>query len=177
VERIVSPPSSRDLPVIARGEGLNAPLGRLGTLFKVRSQFVDGRLTIVEHTLPARRLAAPLHRHSREDELSIVLTGQLGALLGNDVVTAGPGSYVLKPRGQWHTVWNAGSDALQFVELIIPGGLEDYLERLSPMLNTAAPPSREVIARTASEYGMEFDFDSAADLRRRFDVTLEHWPA
>src|SRR5687768_9795533 len=27
----------------------------------------------------------------------------LGALLGEDVVTAQPGAWVFKPRGQWHT--------------------------------------------------------------------------
>ncbi len=129
MEKLNPPFSSRDVPVIGRGEGVDAPLGRLATIFKVRSQFVDGRLTIVEHTLAAGCLGAPLHRHSREDELSIVLAGELGALLGNDVVAAGPGSYVLKPRGQWHAVWNAGSDPLHFVELIVPGGLEDFLER------------------------------------------------
>lgn len=168
--------SSRDLAVIGPGEGLHAPLARLGTIYKVRSQFVDGRLTIVEHTLPARRLAAPLHRHSREDELSFVIAGQMGALLGDEVVVARAGSYVLKPRGQWHTVWNPGLGGLRFVELIIPGGLEGYLEQLAPILNGAAASDSAAIARTAAEYGVEFDFSSIGDISRRFGVTLENWP-
>jgi uncharacterized cupin superfamily protein len=36
--------------------------------------------------MPARALAAPLHRHSREDEYSYVLEGKMGALLGESVV-------------------------------------------------------------------------------------------
>jgi hypothetical protein len=64
-------------------------------------------VAIVEHTLRPRGLAAPLNRHSREDELSIVLTGRMGALLGQDVVEADGGAYVWKPRDKWHTFWNA----------------------------------------------------------------------
>jgi uncharacterized cupin superfamily protein len=42
-------------------------------------------------------LAAPLHRHENEDEYSFVLEGTLGALLGDGVVSAGPGCWVYKP--------------------------------------------------------------------------------
>lgn len=35
-----------------------------------------GRFSVVGHRLKARELAAPLHRHRREDELSVVPDGQ-----------------------------------------------------------------------------------------------------
>jgi quercetin dioxygenase-like cupin family protein len=57
--------------------------------------------------MSARALAAPLHRHIREDEYSYVLEGRVGALLGNEVVTGSPGDPIFKPRNQWHTFWNA----------------------------------------------------------------------
>ena len=60
--------------------------------------------------MPPRALAAPLHRHMREDEYSFVLEGRMGALLGDEVVEAGPGDLVFKPRDQWHTFWNAGDE-------------------------------------------------------------------
>jgi uncharacterized cupin superfamily protein len=41
--------------------------------------------------MTARALAAPLHRHTREDEYSYVLEGRMGALFGDEVVEAGPG--------------------------------------------------------------------------------------
>jgi uncharacterized cupin superfamily protein len=40
---------------------------------------------------PPRHLAAPWHRHTREDEYSYVLEGRLGAQLGDDVVYAEAG--------------------------------------------------------------------------------------
>ena len=37
------------------------------------------------------------------------LEGRSGALLGEDVVEAGSGDLVFKPRNQWHTFWNAAT--------------------------------------------------------------------
>lgn len=156
--------------VILPGEGLDAPLARLGTVHKIPGAVLDGRVAIVEHTLPPRRLAAPLHRHSREDELSIVLEGRIGALLGEDHVEAGPGSYVLKPRDQWHTFWNPGDQPLRFIELLLPGGFDDYFARLSPLLEAAGRADPAAIAGLADEFGLALDFDSLPAITSRFGV-------
>ena len=162
-----------ELPfVVPPGGGMDAPLAKLGTIHKISSYVTEGRVAIVEHTLPPRALAAPLHRHSREDELSIVLTGTIGAQLGQDVVAAGAGSYVLKPRGQWHTFWNAGDEELRFIELIVPGGFEGYFARLSPMLAVAGAPDPAAIQSLAAEYGIEFDFESVPMLCARHGLTF-----
>ena len=72
-----------------------------------------------------RALAAPMHLHTREDEYSFVLQGRMGALLGDDVVEAGPGDLVFKPRNQWHTFWNAGDVPCRILEIISPAGFEN----------------------------------------------------
>ena len=76
-------------------------------------------------------LVAPLHRHHRKDEYSYVLAGKLGALLGEEVVIAGPGTWVLKPREQWHTFWNADGTPCEIIEVISPGGFEDFFRELT----------------------------------------------
>jgi mannose-6-phosphate isomerase-like protein (cupin superfamily) len=158
--------------VVGPNEGLDLPLASLGTIHKVPGAVLDGRLAIVEHTLPPRRLAAPLHRHSREDELSIVLDGRIGALLGDDHVEAGPGSYVLKPRDQWHTFWNAGDTPLRFIELLLPGGFDDYFRRLSPLLQAAGAADPSAILSLAEEYGIAFDFEGTPAVCERFGLTF-----
>jgi len=159
--------------IVPPGGGLDAPLARLGTVHKVPGSVTSGQVAIVEHTLPPRALAAPLHRHSREDELSIVLTGRMGALLGPEVVEAAAGAYVWKPRNQWHTFWNASdADQLCFIELLLPSGFEGYFERLSPLLLDAGGPKPEVIAALAAEYGIEFDFASVPAVCERFGLTF-----
>jgi quercetin dioxygenase-like cupin family protein len=158
--------------IVPPGGGLDAPLSRLGRIHKVPGSVTAGHLAIVEHTLPPRALAAPLHRHSREDELSIVLAGRIGALLGDDAVEADAGSYVWKPRDQWHTFWNASdTDELRFIELLLPAGFENYFQRLSPMLREAGSADPAAIAALAEEYGIEFDFDSIPGLCERFRLT------
>ncbi len=158
--------------VVAPGEGLDAPLAQLGTIHKVPGAVLDGRIAIVEHTLAPGRLAAPMHRHSREDELSIVLEGRIGALLGDEHVEAAAGSYVLKPRDQWHTFWNAGDTPLRFIELLVPAGFEDYFARLSPLLQAAGGADPAAIGALADEYGIEFDFASVPDVCARFGLAF-----
>lgn len=156
--------------VVGPREGLDAPLSYLGTVHKVPAAVLAGRIAIVEHTLPPRRLAAPLHRHTREDELSVVLEGRMGALLGDDHVEADAGSYVLKPRDQWHTFWNAGETPLRFIEIILPGGFDGYFERLSPMLQASGGADPAAIGALADEYGIAFDFEGVPALCERFGL-------
>ena len=73
--------------------------GAFGVHWKIDSADSGGRFSVVHHPIAPRSLVAPLHRHHREDEYSYVLTGKLGGLLGEEVVTAGPGTWVFQPRG------------------------------------------------------------------------------
>ena len=98
IERVSIPPTDGD----------RVDFGGLGVVWKIESDESAGRFSVVEHPITPRALAAPLHRHRNEDEYSFVLEGTLGALLGERVIEAGPGSWVFKPRGEWHTFWNAG---------------------------------------------------------------------
>jgi hypothetical protein len=79
---------------------------------------------------------------------------------------------VLKPRGQWHTFWNAGDTELRFIELLIPGGFDAYFQWLSALLTSGEPPNQAAIQTLAAEYGLEFDFESVAELCERFDLTF-----
>jgi mannose-6-phosphate isomerase-like protein (cupin superfamily) len=104
--RSPSPSGSLLIPV---GAGEQFDTGRLGTHWKINGSQTGGGFSVVHHQLPPRTLAAPLHRHRREDEHSYVLIGSFGALLGEAVVKAELGTRVCKPRGQWHTFWNTGT--------------------------------------------------------------------
>ena len=69
----------------------------------VESRDSGGSVALVEHILAPGVLAALVHRHSRKDEYSVVLEGQLGVF--QDIV--------FKPRGHWHTFWNARNGQLR----------------------------------------------------------------
>ena len=54
--------------LIALEVGEKFHTGRLGTQWKIDGHQTGGRFSVVHHQLPPRTLAAPLHRHHREDE-------------------------------------------------------------------------------------------------------------
>src|SRR6476659_4959925 len=89
-----------------------------------------GALSVVEHPLPPRALASPIHRHNNEDEYSYVLEGRMGAQLGDEIVYAEAGDFVFKPRGQWHAFWNAGDEPARILEIIAPAGFEQFFSEL-----------------------------------------------
>ena len=141
--------------------------GGLGVDWKIDGAETSGRFSVVHHPMAPRSLAAPLHRHHREDEYSYVLEGRLGALLGDSVVTAGPGSWVHKPRGQWHTFWNDGDSPCQIIEVISPAGFEDYFREVS-----ASWGDLEAFAAINERYALDMDFESVPGLCERFGLTF-----
>src|SRR5438876_12389477 len=94
--------------VLGPSEGKAGFLGSIGVRFMIDGEEADERFSLVEHPMSARALAAPLHRHAREDEYSYIVEGRVGALLGEEVLIGGPGDLIFKPRNQWHPFWNAG---------------------------------------------------------------------
>src|ERR687894_825013 len=94
--------------VVGPQDGASGFLGSIGVRFMIDGEAAGERFSLVEHPMSARALAAPLHKHTREDEYSFVLEGQVGALLGEEVIVGKPGDLIFKPRDQWHTFWNAG---------------------------------------------------------------------
>jgi quercetin dioxygenase-like cupin family protein len=144
--------------VLGPADGKSGQLGAMGVRFMVGSDDSGGGFSLVEHPMPPRALGAPLHRHSREDEYSYVLEGRVGALLGDEVVHGEVGDLIFKPRGQWHSFWNAGDEPARILEIISPGGFEGYFNEMVDL--PAGPPDLERIAGIAARYGLEFDFES-----------------
>jgi len=107
----------------------------LGTKLLLSSEQTGGSFGLVEHDLPARQLGSPVHTHADEDEYSYVVSGTLSAQVGDEVIEAGPGEVVAKPRGIPHAFWNAGDEPVVFVELITPGGFEEYFFDLAEPFN------------------------------------------
>ena len=149
-------------------------LGSIGVRFMIDGAETSERFSLVEHPMSPRALAAPLHRHTREDEYSYVLEGRMGALLGDEVVEAGPGDLVHKPRNQWHTFWNAGDEPCRILEIIAPAGFEDFFAELSAM-GGALEADPETLAQLNDRYGLEMKPESVPGLLERFNLRIgEH---
>jgi quercetin dioxygenase-like cupin family protein len=161
--------------ILGPTDGKAGFLGSIGVRFMIDGLDSGGGFSLVEHPMSPRALAAPLHRHSREDEYSFVLEGRVGALLGDEVAVGDPGDLIFKPRGQWHTFWNAGDTPARLLEIISPAGFEQYFAELVSLGgSTRAAP--EVLSALAARYGLEVDPRSIPELVSRFELTLPGQP-
>jgi mannose-6-phosphate isomerase-like protein (cupin superfamily) len=150
------------------GEIMGAPTA-VRDRFMISGKESGGGFALVEHLMPPRALAAPLHRHSKEDEYSFVLEGRIGALLGDEEVYGEVGDLIFKPRGQWHTFWNAGDTPARILEIISPGGFEACFLEMHALGDDLNPTT---MAEIATRYGAEVDFERTMPLLERYGLTF-----
>lgn len=155
--------------VLGPHQGKAGMLGSMGVRFMINGADSGGGFSLVEHRIPPRALGAPLHRHFREDEYSYVLEGRVGALLGDEVVIGEVGDLIFKPRGQWHSFWNAGDEPARILEIISPAGFERYFEELVDMGGPAGFDPGALV-RLREKYGLEMDLESIPLLIERFGL-------
>lgn len=162
-------PNTLSVRVLPAGDGDTSSLGGIRNRFMIDSADTDGRFALVEHSFEPRALAAPMHRHHDEDEYTYVLTGRIGAIIEGREVEAGVGDLLFKPRGQWHTFWNAGDEPASCLELISPAGLEQLFRSF-----TALPgePEPEQLAEMAARYGCEIDFPATFPVVERHGLSF-----
>ena len=162
--------------IVGPQDGKAGFLGSIGVRFMIDGDEAGDRFSLVEHPMAPRALAAPLHRHTREDEYSYVLQGRMGALLGDDVVYAEAG----RPRPQAaqpvaHVLERGRRAVLRILEIISPAGFEHFFRGA---LGHGRRRSRRPARRSAAlneRYGLEMQPDSVPGLLERFGLVIgEH---
>src|SRR5437763_1635160 len=161
--------------VVGPSDGRAGFLGSIGVRFMIDGPETGERFSLVEHPMSARALAAPLHRHTREDEYSYVLEGRVGALLGDEVLIGSRGDLIFKPRNQWHTFWNAGDEPARILEIISPAGFERFFAELVD-LGGVTQTEPQTLAELCARYEVEMDPGSVPGLVERFDLRFPGEP-
>ena len=153
--------------VIRAGEGevLGPPEG-CRDRFLVDSKDWGGHLGVVEHLLAPRSIAAPMHRHTKEDEFSLILQGRVWFVADGEEHVAEVGDLVFKPRGEWHTFFNAADEPARLLELISPGGLEEAFRAIDRAGDDVD------LDRLIAPYGCEADHEATAPLMERYGLTF-----
>jgi mannose-6-phosphate isomerase-like protein (cupin superfamily) len=161
--------------IVGPTDGKLGKLGGIGVRFMVDGIESGGGFALVEHPMGPRALAAPMHRHSREDEYSFILEGRVGASLSGEVVYGEPGDLIFKPRGQWHTFWNAGDEPARILEIISPAGFEKFFEQVAGQAERGEL-NPQAMADLAAGYGTELDFASLPGLIATHGLTFPGGP-
>jgi len=155
--------------LVAPGEGKTVMLFGVRFDYKVVTADSGGGLAMMEVEIPAGTLVKP-HNHSREDEFSLVLDGTVGVRVGDSVLEASAGSYLVKPRGTPHAMWNAQASPARVLEILSPAGLEGYFEQLAPILARHDPPERYY--GLAKDYGITIEDSWIEELEGTYGVKL-----
>jgi mannose-6-phosphate isomerase-like protein (cupin superfamily) len=140
--------------VVVRGPGEGESILGGAIVFKAQVGDGEGTFALSEIVLPPGYPGPVLHRHARTLDSFYVLEGTLTIRLGDREVDAGPGSFGAMPPGTGHSFSNRSDGLVRALNLMAPGGFEQYLKELA----AAAPPGELPDPATMAEIAARYDF-------------------
>ena len=151
-----SPPDDGGRPradAIVRGPGEGEPLsvGTSSLVFKVQVGDGDGTFSLSEMALAPGFPGPVPHRHSTLADSFYVLEGTLTVRVGDATTEAPAGSYAFVPPGNVHTFANRSDTTVRTLNLMAPGGFEQYLKEVAAAAG-GGPPDPAAMAEIASRY-------------------------
>jgi quercetin dioxygenase-like cupin family protein len=134
--------------------------GGLG-LLKATADQTDGRFAMMDLLAP-KGFASPLHIHRREDELFVVVSGEVRIQHGEAVIEAVAGSVVYGPHDLAHG-FRVDSPEARMLLFFGPGGVEGFFrEGGKPAGSLGLPPAdeqfldKEALKEIGSRYDQDF---------------------
>jgi quercetin dioxygenase-like cupin family protein len=139
-----------------------------GTSFRqmVAAADTQGRFSAQSAVLKPGRLVVP-HTHQYEDEFSFVFRGRVGGRVGDQDVMVEEGSFLVKPRGVVHALWNPTTDDAIVIEFISPAGFEGFFQEMGALQAGSSP---DIVAEIADRYGQTAHPELIAELTKLYDV-------
>ena len=104
----------------------------LNTSVAVRcsSAHSDRSLSVLEHRAPLHD-SPPLHVHTGEDEVFVVLDGELRVQVGTVEQSAGPGTVLVAPKNVPHTYRVDSSGGARWLTVTGPGDFEQFVRTMA----------------------------------------------
>ena len=104
---------------------------------KVTGRQSHGLVTVLEGTVLSG--GPPLHVHQAEDEVVILLEGELDYQIGEQRGVLNEGGLLWFPRQVPHAVANLSGRPARFVTVVTPSGIEDFFRGQRDYLAALAP--------------------------------------
>jgi quercetin dioxygenase-like cupin family protein len=141
-----------DVVVRGPGEGDSIAMGPSSAFFKAEASDGDGTISFLETTLAPGFPGPVPHRHEQLLDTFYVLDGTLTLRLGDREIEASAGSYVLVQPGNVHTFSNRSNGTVRFLNVMAPGGFEQYLKEVAAVVTPGETPDPTLMATIASRY-------------------------
>ena len=98
----------------------------------------------------------PLHRHSLEDELFLVLEGRISYFTEGRWTEVGPGGAVYMPRGTIHSCRNVGTTPSRQWIITTPSSFETFFSRCADEFALPGGPDMRRIVAISGVHGIEY---------------------
>lgn len=151
--------------------GKSFELGGMGVFFKIYGDETGGTLAVWEHPVGPGALVPP-HTHSDTDEYSYVIEGEIGARIGDRIITAQVGTYVFKPRGFMHTFWNATDKPARIMEIVSPARFEKFAEAVSDLFAIPGADIPVQLAALAAAHNAPQSMEWVPELKATYGLKL-----
>jgi uncharacterized cupin superfamily protein len=146
---------SSDSVIRPPGEGDTISMGPGRALFKAEGKETEGTFSLTETTITPGFPGPVRHVHRRTVDSFYVLEGELSVILGEEQTQLGPGGYALVAPGTAHTFSNSSQGTVRMLNLMAPGGFEQYLKEMAAATPAGSQPEPALMARIASKYDFE----------------------
>jgi quercetin dioxygenase-like cupin family protein len=156
--------------LVPPGAGTPNSFGGFKTLVKIRGGQTAGAFSIVEFAFQPGAFAPP-HLHERTDEVSYILEGELGAMVAKQEFRAAAGSFVVRPKGVPHALWNATDRPVKFLDMYTPAGFEAFGEELARRFSST-PPTFDQLAELGRRHDVIFLPEQAPALLQKYNLRM-----
>lgn len=137
---------NQSVPIIVQpGEGKDLhAFGNILTVL-IGGEQTCGTLAVMSEATPPGG-GPPLHVHSAEDELFLVVEGKICYFVNDQWSEVSPGGAVYLPRGAAHCYRNIGTTTSRHWIITIPAGFEDFFaDSAAEFAKTANPEPQRMI--------------------------------
>jgi quercetin dioxygenase-like cupin family protein len=149
--------------IIHIGPGEGDVFSAVGDVYRVlASGSQTGEVYALSEIRVSPNNGPPMHIHSREDECFFVLEGEIEFQIGDDKITARPGTFIQGPRGIAHRFKNETELPARMLGFVTPAGFEKFFKEFAQPLasfeSPAIPVAKEEIDKlltAAPKFGLQ----------------------
>lgn len=162
---------SRDSIIVERQAGQVIVAPGVEATVKIQGGHTSGAFSVTEQVFQPGFFVPP-HKHERIDEVSYLLEGVLGVMVGEKEFEAGTGSFVIRPKGVPHALWNVGKRPARFLDIYTPAGHEGFFEEMAKLRSAPIPPSPDQIFEAARRLDTIFLPELAPPLMQKYALKM-----